>query len=100
VLGLKPQIGRVFTDDEDQVGNVAAVALISDRLWKNRFAADPGILGKTIVLNRVPTTVIGVLPTDFEIFKDPNSEATRGPAIDFIAPLELTPTQVQSRVGG
>jgi putative ABC transport system permease protein len=100
VLGVKPQIGRVFTDGEDQVGNVANVVLISDGLWKRRFGGDPGILGKTLTLNRTPTTVIGVMPADFELFKDPNSEPTRGTDLDFILPLELTPTQVQSRVGG
>jgi putative ABC transport system permease protein len=100
VLGLNPQIGRTFTDAEDQVGNVAAVVLISNALWKTRFGGDPNILGKSITLNRVPTTVIGVLPADFELFKDPNSEATRTPNLDFIIPLELTPTQVQSKVGG
>jgi predicted lysophospholipase L1 biosynthesis ABC-type transport system permease subunit len=40
------------------------------------------------------------MPADFELFKDPNSEATRGANLDFLLPLELTPTQVQSRVGG
>src|SRR5262245_17496505 len=99
-LGIKPQIGRIFTDAEDQVGNVAAVVLLSDAFWRNRFAADPTIIGKTITINRAPTTVIGVLPADFELFKDPNAEATRSPQLDFVAPLELTPTQVQSRVGG
>jgi putative ABC transport system permease protein len=100
VLGVKPAMGRTFTNEEDQVGNVAAVAIISNGLWQRRFGSDPQILGKTITLNRVPTTIIGVLPADFELFKDPNSEATRGVQLDFIAPLELTPTQVQSRVGG
>src|SRR5262249_13047823 len=80
--------------------NVAAVVLISDGLWKRRFGRDPGILGKTITLNRTPTAVIGVLPSDFELFKDPNSTATRGSELDFVIPLELTPTQVQSKVGG
>ena len=100
VLGIRPQIGRTFTDVEDQVGNVAAVVLISDGLWKRRFGGDRGILGRTIDLNRVPTAIIGVLPADFELFKDPNSEATRGTQLDFVLPLELTPTQVQSKVGG
>ena len=100
VLGVKPQIGRPFTDVEDQVGNVANVVLISDGLWKRRFGGDPGILGKTLTLNKVPTSVIGVMPADFELFKDPNSGPTRGTELDFILPLELTPTQVQSKVGG
>jgi predicted permease len=99
-LGIKPEIGRTFTNAEDQVGNVAPVVLISHRLWQSRFAGDPGLLGKTINLNRVPTVVIGILAPDFELFKDPNAESTRSPVVDFVLPLELTPTQVQSKVGG
>jgi putative ABC transport system permease protein len=99
-LGVKPAIGRTFTDAEDQVGNVASVVLLSDSFWKSRFGADRGIIGKTITINRVPATVIGVLPADFELFKDPNAPSTRAADLDFIVPLELAPTQVQSRVGG
>jgi putative ABC transport system permease protein len=100
VLGIKPFMGRTFTDAEDQVGNVAPVVLISHGLWQRRFGSDPNIVSKTIDFNLTPTSVIGVLPADFELFKDPNAEATRGMDIDFVVPLELTPTQVQSKVGG
>jgi putative ABC transport system permease protein len=100
VLGVRPEIGRAFTDSEDQVGNVAPVVLISHGLWMRRFGGDPQIVGKQIDLNQIPTTVIGVMPANFELFKDPNAEATRTPIIDCILPLELTPTQVQSKVGG
>jgi predicted permease len=101
ILGLKPLIGRTFIDAEDQIGNVAPVVLISHGLWQRRFGADPQIVGKTVTLNQVATTVIGVLPADFHLFRDPNVPlAARGPEIEFIAPLELGPTQVNSRIGG
>jgi len=53
------------------------------------------------MLNQVSTTIIGVLPAEFRLFRDPNvPTASRTPQIDFVAPLELGPTQVNSRVGG
>jgi putative ABC transport system permease protein len=53
------------------------------------------------MLNQVSTTIIGVLPPDFRLFRDPNvPTASRTPRIDFIAPLELGPTQLNSRAGG
>jgi putative ABC transport system permease protein len=75
--------------------------LISHGLWRQRFGSDPGVIGKTVTLNQVATTVIGVLPPDFRLFRDANVPvASRTPEIDFVAPLELGPTQVQSRFGG
>src|SRR5262245_9674975 len=101
LLGVKPFLGRTFTDDEDRIGNVAPVVLISHALWRQRFGSDPGIVGKMVTLNQVATTVIGVLPPDFRLFRDPNvPTASRTPQIEFVAPLELGPTQVNSRIGG
>jgi len=73
LLGVRPVIGRTFTDDEDQVGDVAPVVLISHALWQSRFGGDRDIVGKTLSLNRTPTTVIGVLPPDFRLMRDPNA---------------------------
>jgi putative ABC transport system permease protein len=101
ILGTKPVLGRTFTDEEDQTGKVAPVVLISYALWQQRFGADPAVVGKTVLLNQVATTIIGVLPADFRLFRDPNVPvASRSPQIDFVAPLELGPTQVNSRIGG
>lgn len=100
ILGLQPTLGRVFTEAEDQVENVAPVALISYALWQRRFAHDPGIIGTTVSLNRTPVTIIGVLPPEFSLFRDVNFPATRTSDLDFIVPLEMTRNQVQSRVGG
>jgi putative ABC transport system permease protein len=101
VLGVSPFLGRTFTDDEDRIGNVAPVVLLGHSLWRTRFGADPKIVGRTVMLNQVRTTVIGVLPPDFRLFRDPNIPTTaRPPLIEFVAPLELGPTQVNSRIGG
>ncbi|HJQ26944.1 MAG TPA: ABC transporter permease [Blastocatellia bacterium] len=61
VLGVKPQLGRTFLKGEDEAGNDTVVVL-SDALWRERFAADPGIINKTIPLNGQKYTVVGVMP--------------------------------------
>ena len=65
VLGIAPLIGRVFTPEEDRAGG-KPVALISESLWRRRFGADAGILGRTLTLNGSDYTVIGVLPAWFQ----------------------------------
>ena len=61
LLGITPSRGRSFTSAEDAVGG-PRVALISDRLWDRQFQRTPDIVGKTIRLNDVETTIIGVVP--------------------------------------
>jgi macrolide transport system ATP-binding/permease protein len=61
VLGLHTLIGRTFSEEEDRPGG-PKVAILSYGLWREAFAADPGILGKSIDLKSEPFTVIGVLP--------------------------------------
>jgi predicted permease len=63
-LGLGPAIGRNFTDEET-TSDTDQVALLSDTYWRQRFNADPNVLGKQIRVNSVPRTVIGVLPPSF-----------------------------------
>jgi len=60
VLGMEPRVGRWFTADEDE-GNQTVVVL-SDALWRTRFGADSGVLGRAIMLNGRSYKVIGVLP--------------------------------------
>ena len=64
VLGVSAQLGRTFADGEDQDGRDHVVILSHD-LWERRFAADSGIVGKTIHLNGTPYEVIGVMPAQF-----------------------------------
>jgi putative ABC transport system permease protein len=63
ILGTKAAQGRTFAPDEDQPGK-NRVAVISHRTWQNRFGGDPHVLGRTIVLDEKPYTIIGVLPAD------------------------------------
>ncbi len=65
ILGVPPQQGRVFAPPDDDPS--AHVVIISDRLWKRRFGADPGIVNRAIQLNGRPQVVIGVMPSGFSI---------------------------------
>ena len=59
MLGAKPRLGRLLLPEDDRPGK-ADVAVLSDRVWKRFFNADPAIVGKTIVLNGNPIVVAGV----------------------------------------
>jgi len=61
VYGYKPFRGRTFTNDETEKGG-AAVVVLSEQLWRERFGADAAILGKSIVIDDRPYSVIGVMP--------------------------------------
>jgi putative ABC transport system permease protein len=64
--GISPQIGRDFNAAEEKFGGPDAV-LISDRLWRRRFAADPNVLGKVLRFGRSSSPIVGVLPPNFLI---------------------------------
>jgi predicted permease len=64
LLGVAPAFGRLFTEAEDQPKG-EPVVLLTWSLFQRRFAGDPGIIGKQIHLDTIPTTVIGVLPSWF-----------------------------------
>ena len=64
VLGISPALGRQLTPDDDRVG-ATPVALISDTVWRRRFAGVSDVLGRTIRLNGVDHTIVGVMPPGF-----------------------------------
>jgi len=66
LLGIQPQLGRLFTAAECKWNGPKAV-LLSHGLWSRRFAADPGIVGRTLIVNADPVTVAGVLPASFDL---------------------------------
>jgi putative ABC transport system permease protein len=69
-LGIRAQLGRLFTTEEDDAPNAHAVALISGDYWRNHFASAPGVIGKAVRLNEHEFTIIGVLPADFRGLSD------------------------------
>jgi putative ABC transport system permease protein len=64
VLGVPPSIGREFAVEEDVVGGPTLV-ILSDRIWRSAFNADPSVVGQTILLKAEPHVVIGVMPSSF-----------------------------------
>jgi putative ABC transport system permease protein len=86
-LGIKPVLGRVLAEDENQVDNGAPVLLISSRFWQRRFNNDRGVIGTTLRVDGVVKTVIGVMPPNFYVFDD---------QADFWTPVNWTRTEVQS----
>src|SRR5262249_20200866 len=72
LLGIRAEVGRTFLPSEDEVTGRDFVTVISHSLWVNRFAADPAIAGKTIVLNQNRYTVTGVLPSGFHALGGPS----------------------------
>jgi predicted permease len=65
ILGVQPAVGRVFSQNDDLHPGASPYAVLSYSAWQSRFGADPAIVGKTIRLNRLPYSVIGVAPPDF-----------------------------------
>ena len=86
VLGVRPEIGRFFAESEDRSGG-AGVILLSDRFWRNRFGADPKIIGRTLVLNDVSYEVIGIAPAQI---MNPENMDVYVPMGHFPVPAPLT----------
>jgi predicted permease len=64
ILAVPLRLGRSFLPEEDTPRG-SPVAMISARLWKRRFGGDPLVIGKTVTLNAIPHTIVGVLPANF-----------------------------------
>ena len=84
VLGVQPQMGRLFTP-ADAENNAPPVVLLTDAWWKRQFAGDKNIVGKTIDLNGRQATVIGVLPKSFDF----GAVFSPGAKVDALTPLNL-----------
>ena len=90
LLGISPLRGRVFTTAEDQFAHDNVVVL-SYGTWERRFGSDPAVLGKTLVLDRKPHQVIGVMPKEFDF---PAQGILNGPTPEFWIPMAFTPDQI------
>ena len=88
LLGTGPSLGRGFRAGEDAPG-ATPVAVISRRLWTQRFGADSSIVGRDAVLDGVSTTIVGVLPTSFQ-FAPQNSLSSAGANADVYLALPDT----------
>ena len=81
VFGVGPQQGRLFVAGDEQAGH-APVVVLSDALWRRRFAADPGVVGRQVTLDGSTYTVIGITPAGFQY---PNKTEA------WLPPLKLAP---------
>ncbi len=81
-LGITPALGRGFLLEGDRTPGEGAVAVISHKLWQNRFGGDPAIAGRTVKLNGHPFTIVGVAPEKY-------SGLTRGIAMDLWVPAMM-----------
>jgi putative ABC transport system permease protein len=89
--GVDPLLGRRFGEDDDRPGS--AVALLSHGFWQRRFGGVPDIVGRTVAVNGVMQTIVGVMPGDFEM---PDGFVPGGNAELFL-PLSLTRADVSAR---
>jgi len=88
-LGVAPARGRAFAPDEEAPGSgPAPVVIISDALWRRRFGADPGIVGRSVIVNNAPRTVVGVMPPHLD-FPSPRTALW--------LPLRLNPDSLWTR---
>ena len=85
-LGVAPVLGRNFTQEQEQPGNDLEVVL-THRLWRGRFGANPKILGTTLSLDGRPFTVVGVLPAGFEYPQGTDLYVPFAPDPDLLNPL-------------
>lgn len=87
MFGVRPELGRDFVD-EDDVPN-ASVAIITDRGWRRYFGGDPHAVGRSVLIDGHRVSIIGVLPTGFEM-------AAAAPQPDLFIPAGLSPTNMPS----
>ncbi|MEO7142604.1 MAG: ABC transporter permease, partial [Bryobacteraceae bacterium] len=80
-LGVRARLGRALVDSDDKF-NTTNIAVLSDRMWRRLFHADPGIVGRGITLSGNVYTVVGVMPVEFQF---PSSD------IELWTPLHLAP---------
>ena len=99
-LGAEPLIGRTVLPDDTAVRDANPVVVLSHSIWMNRFAGDPQILGRKIMLRGYPFQVIGVMRTDF---KGIESTSVKDYGPDFWAPItmgrQFTPVDLFSDAG-
>lgn len=84
-LGIQPQFGRNFVDEECKWNGTPAV-ILTQGLWKRRFASDPNVIGRTIRLNDKARTIVGVLPASFDF----STVFTPGSRIDMLVPFPIS----------
>ncbi|HSL54997.1 MAG TPA: ABC transporter permease [Pyrinomonadaceae bacterium] len=97
VLGVRPWAGRLFTQEDDRTPGAHPVAVLSYKFWESRFNKDPNLIGKTILVNEHPVTVLGVTPPGFYGVDLSSNPDVRVPLMMTPVFNPLPPTRLQSR---
>ncbi len=66
LLGVRAARGRTFLPEEDRIPDANAVVVVSDQFWRERFGGDPGLVGRSLIVNDRSVTVIGIMPPRFK----------------------------------
>ncbi len=93
VLGYHPALGRDFQSSDNNTGNISVV-ILSDRLWRERFGADPAIIGRGLTLSGQAFTVIGVMPPGVQHVGGNYRSSAQGNTVDIWWPVPLWPSAV------
>lgn len=96
LLGIQPQLGRTFLPQEDEIGRDHEVILTA-QFWRQEFDSDPRVVGKTIVLDNAPYTVVGVMP---ESFRSPQILPLADVTPEIFKPIGLQKWELWSGLGG
>jgi predicted permease len=91
LLGIEPEIGRSFRSEEDRPG--VPIVMLSYGLWQSKYGASRDVVGRTVTLDRVPYTVIGVMPRDFH-FPLPGPITNNQPA-ELWVPIAFTHDELE-----
>jgi len=90
-LGIAPAIGRGFVTAED-LNDAPAVAILSDGLWRRRFGADPGVVGRSIEIDGTPSTIVGIMPRGARLPGAPGDDT------ELWLPMRISPSERASEI--
>ena len=93
LMGVEPTVGRTFRADEAEVAGRDAVVVLGRTMWEQEFGSDAGVLGRTVQINGVPFTVIGIAPGSF-------TGMNTFVRSDFFVPLLMSPRLVNDKRTG
>jgi putative ABC transport system permease protein len=97
VLGVAPALGRGFREDErEPMGH--PVAIISDGFWRRNFGADPRVIGRTVLVNDVPFTIVGVMPRGFTGLRPVQWGWILPQPVDMWVPMAMAPLGLPDRM--
>jgi predicted permease len=96
LLGVTARIGRTILPDDDRA-DAPPVAVISSKYWHSRFGTDPAVVGRTVKVNNVMVTIVGVLPPEFTGIQQPIAEAPEI-AVPLALQPQMDPSAAQSRL--